>query len=164
MNRNDVDLMAGGARRVRHLPKRPGWKPVMSGCEGGVSGDYLGASNAQQAQKVATVALAHDPKVQAGMMLLRWSRRNPRARRKVLRIARRADAGDPKAMAAMQTLRAAKAVQNSKVKAKANTPANKQPPKGGRKQRLLLPAASHPTTAETPKKSDPFLSWKRGSG
>ena len=111
---------------MRH--RRPGWKPLL-GCDDirpGMSGDEVGAPTAQQ---VALVAAKHDPNVRAGMMLLSAAKRNPFARKKVQRIKRRADAGDPKAVASLTTLRTAKAVQQST--------ANATKP---RKQRLVLPA------------------------
>ncbi|HXI54638.1 MAG TPA: hypothetical protein VNO55_01160 [Polyangia bacterium] len=119
-----------------------------------MSGDDVGAVTAKE---VALVAAKHDPNVRAGMMLLSAAKRNPFARKKVQRIQRRADAGDPKAVASLTTLRTAKAVQQST--------ANATKP---RKQRLVLPGGKGPkattVTVTATVTKDPFHHWKKGSG
>jgi hypothetical protein len=91
-------------RRRRH--GRPGSPPPreLPEDENSIEGAEIGDAAARQAGALALTVAKQDPKVRAGMFLLRRARKDPRARRKVKVIKARAAAGDPIAQRDQKTL------------------------------------------------------------
>ena len=157
------EIVSGGANRLRlRRPRTSKWKPLM-GADTSVNGRPAGDPTRERpeigaaapiAAAAANAAVQYNPKVQAGMFLLRAAKRNPKARRKVQRIAERAAEGDPRAKRTMRTLRIAKAVEDQK-----RATAKK------RRGRLLPATASAEPANEVPSgKASLFHNWEKGSG
>jgi len=159
------EIVSGGANRLRlRRPRTSKWKPLM-GADTFVNGRPAGAAGlerpavgagAPMAAAAANAAVQYNPKVQAGMFLLRAAKRNPKARRKVQRIAERAADGDPRAKQTMRTLRIAKAVEDQKRAA-----AKK---KRGRQLPAMTTVSVEPATALPSGKASLFRNWEKGSG
>jgi hypothetical protein len=171
---SEADVGAGGYRRARIRRRRhlPGWKPLTGqGCEckeGGtaVRGTYqppdaVGAvprGVRRKALPVAKTAVTANPKVRAGMFLLNQAEKNPAAKRKVKRIVRRAEAGDPQAISTVRTLRVAKRA-NQQKKRRAIAAARQR-----RRALAMAPAAAALTPVEVPAPRGIFKFWDKGSG
>jgi hypothetical protein len=171
---SEADIGAGGYRRARIRRRRhvPGWKPLTGqGCEckeGGAAvrgnhqpPDAVGAvpgALRRHALPVAKTAVTANPKVRAGMFLLNQAEKNPAAKRKVKRIVRRAEAGDPQAISAVRTLRVAKNV-NQQKKRRAIAAARER-------GRALAAAPGTPALPSTdaPPPRGIFKFWDKGSG
>jgi len=89
-----------GMRALKRRRNRPGAPPPPAeGMEAdeAVEGIDVGAEASKQAASLALSVAQQDPKVRAGMFLLRRARRAPRARRKIRNIKAHAAAGNPQA-------------------------------------------------------------------
>lgn len=104
----------------------------------------IGATQAQATNAALTVAQMN-PQVRAGVSLIRFARRNPRARRQMNVIASRAQAGDPRARAQMRVLAKAKRVDAAERQKKAPPPRRSRTVRGGRGGHSAL--AASPTAA-----------------
>jgi hypothetical protein len=109
----------------------------------------------RKALPLATTVATANPKVRAGVLLLNAAEKNPAARRKVTHIVRRAQAGDPKAVSAVKTLRAAKVVKDRK-KRRAMARARAQ------RQALAIQQASRPGAPPSGPRGL-FKFWDRGA-
>jgi hypothetical protein len=108
-----------GLRALKRRRQRPGAPPRpperdTSDDQDGVEGIEIGASSAaNQATSLALSAATQDPKVRAGMFLLRRARKDPRARRKIRAIKAHAAAGNPRAQQDQAALARAQKVRQA---------------------------------------------------
>jgi hypothetical protein len=123
--------------------------------EDAVEGVEVGSA-AKAGTKAALTVAQTNPNVRAGMFLLKTAKRNPKAARRVRRIALRANQGDPRAQRAVRVLKVAKRVNAAQE-------AGLLP--SGRGASLgpapAAPPIAPPPLADSPMRG-PFKYWRRG--